>query len=101
MRTEIEYRQTLRFQLLYEVYAATNGSSTKAVNILHLAADAGIKNGKFKEAAAYLFDEKYLSDELRGVKAILTHKGKKVIEFAVTHPEERQSDFPSFKDMGL
>jgi len=101
MKTEIELRQTNRFIILHELYKEVKGRLEVYEDILNIAAKHDIKNGDFKEAYQYLADEGYIKLGTKAYHASLTHTGKKVVEYIVTHPEEKSTNFPPFNEMGI
>lgn len=99
MKAEIEERQYKRFVVLHALYKETKGSTNKAVILKQLAADNNIKNGVFEEVYDYLKTEGFIKANAAGI--FITHEGKKAIEYSVNYPDERTTQFPAFKDMGI
>jgi hypothetical protein len=102
MRLEIEKRQVKRFTLLYELYKETKANSNKSVDLMKLADKNEIKNGNYESAKQYLHDEGYIHfPDTSFEDCKINHEGIKIVEKAVTFPDDRSENFPSFKEMDL
>jgi predicted transcriptional regulator len=101
MKAEIEKRQYVRFTVLDALYNQCKGSTTQRFNLAEIASNVGIKNGAFDEVAGYLSDEKLIVAFINPGKyhCTITHKGKKVIEFAHRFPEQSSEYFPALNEM--
>lgn len=102
MKLEIEQRQLKRFILLYELYKESKANTRKSVDFMKLADKNGIKNGSYESFKQYLTDEGFIHfSDTQSEDCTINHLGVKTIERALTFPNERSENFPSFTSLDL
>lgn len=95
--------QCNRFIILLEAYNASKTDTNKVVELREVCANSDVKNGNFKSAFDFLMQENLLTPNQTGSDshACISHQGVKIVEYVITHGNERTELFPPFKDMGI
>lgn len=89
----IDEKRKLRFQFLNLVYEKTEGSKYQTVNIFEIGKELGWDENATDLIVQYLEGESLVKHEMGGY-IIITHKGVKEIEEALTNPKTSTTYFP-------